>query len=121
MSQSTETTEAVQTTPSANEEYCSSCGEIIKQEAVICPECGVSQGQSGVSGDSDKDRTSAGAIALTLGGLGGHHFYLGNTKRGIVYLLFFWTFIPAVAALIEGILYLTKSDQEFQQQYVNSS
>jgi len=34
-------------------------------------------------------------------------------------LLFFWTFIPAIAAFIEGILYLTKSDEEFQRQYVN--
>jgi TM2 domain-containing membrane protein YozV len=114
-----ESTESTQMTPSANEEYCSSCGEIIKQEAVMCPECGVSQDQSSTPGNSSKDRTSAGIIALFLGGLGGHHFYLGNTKKGIVYLLFFWTFIPAIAAFIEGILYLTKSDEEFQRQYVN--
>jgi TM2 domain-containing membrane protein YozV len=100
----------------ADEQYCSSCGEIIKKQAEICPECGVSQK---TTNNSDKDRTTAGIFALLLGGLGAHHFYLGNTTRGIIYLLFFWTFIPAVAGFIEGILYLTKSDEEFQRTYVN--
>lgn len=102
--------------PNADEQFCSSCGEIIKKEAEICPECGVRQ--SPPSSDSDKDRTSAGILALLLGGVGAHHFYLGNTGRGIIYLVFFWTFIPAIAGLIEGILYLTKSDEEFQRKYV---
>jgi TM2 domain-containing membrane protein YozV len=37
----------------------------------------------------------------------------------VVYLLFFWTFIPAIAGFIEGILYLLKSDAEFQAKYLD--
>ncbi|MFC6795285.1 TM2 domain-containing protein [Halobaculum halobium] len=57
------------------------------------------------------------AAAIFLGGLGAHHFYLGNTGRGIIYLVFSWTFIPLLVGLIEGIIYLTKSEDEFQRQY----
>lgn len=103
--------------PGADEQFCTSCGTVIKKEAEVCPECGVRQ-QDAASG-ADKDRTTAGIFALLLGGLGAHHFYLGNVGRGVLYLLFFWTFIPAIAGFIEGILYLTKTDEEFQQKYVN--
>lgn len=101
--------------PGADEQFCSSCGAVIKKEAEMCPECGVRVGGS----SSDKDRTTAALLALLLGGLGAHHFYLGNTVRGILYILFVWTFIPVVVAFIEGIIYLTKSDQEFQDKYVD--
>lgn len=100
--------------PGADEQYCESCGEIIKKEAAMCPECGVQQGSAA---SSDKDRTTAAVLALLLGGIGGHHFYLGNAVRGVLYLLFVWTLIPPLVAFIEGIIYLTKSDEEFAQQY----
>ncbi|GAA0233976.1 MULTISPECIES: TM2 domain-containing protein [Halobaculum] len=102
-------------TPGADEQFCSSCGEVIKKEAEICTECGVRQ--SGGSSSGSKDKTSAALLAIFLGGLGAHHFYLGNTGRGIIYLVFSWTFIPLLVGLIEGIIYLTKSEDEFQQQY----
>lgn len=103
--------------PGADEQFCTSCGSVIKKEAEICTECGVRQ--QGATADSDKDRTTAAIFALLLGGLGAHHFYLGNVGRGVLYLLFVWTLIPAIVGFIEGILYLTKSDQEFQQKYVD--
>jgi len=107
--------------PGADEQYCSSCGEIIKKEAEICPECGVRQKPAAGGGTAagSKDRTTAGILALLLGGIGAHKFYLGDTGLGILYLCFFWTFIPALVGFIEGILYLTKTDEEFQQQYVD--
>ena len=43
-------------------------------------------------------------LALFLGGLGAHRFYLGQTGLGILYVVFVWTFIPAIAALIECFL-----------------
>lgn len=51
--------------------------------------------------DEKKDPTTAVIITLLLGGIGGHKFYMGETGMGIVYLLFFWTFIPSFVALIE--------------------
>lgn len=107
--------------PGPNEQYCSSCGAVIKKEAEICPECGVGQRDGPDPSASNKDRTTAGILAILLGGVGAHKFYLDETGLGILYLCFFWTFIPAIIGLVEGILYLTKTDQEFQRQYVDQT
>ena len=55
-----------------------------------------------------------------LGGLGVHKFYLGCTKEGIIQIVItiLTCGIGSVLGLIEGILYLTKSDAEFVSTYV---
>lgn len=74
-----------------------------------------------------KDKLVAGLLAIFIGTLGIHKFYLGYTKSGVIMLLVsLLTFgvgasVMAVIALIEGILYLTKSDAEFYQTYVQNS
>ena len=60
-----------------------------------------------------KSRTTAAILAFLLGGVGAHKFYLGQTGIGFVYLLFFWTFIPAILAFIEFVIYLTQDDATF--------
>jgi TM2 domain-containing membrane protein YozV len=64
-----------------------------------------------------KNKTTAGILALLLGGLGAHKFYLGRVFQGLLYLVFCWTFIPAIIALIEGIGYLTMNDADFNVRY----
>lgn len=64
-----------------------------------------------------KSKVAAGLLAIFLGGLGVHKFYLGKPIQGILYLLFCWTGIPAIIALIEGILYLVSSDEAFAAKY----
>jgi TM2 domain-containing membrane protein YozV len=54
-------------------------------------------------------------LALLLGGIGVHKFYLGKAGFGILYLLFCWTFIPAIVAFVEGIIYLVQDDATFSQ------
>ncbi len=49
-----------------------------------------------------KNPTTAVILALLLGGLGIHKFYLEQTGMGILYLLFCWTSIPAIVAFIEA-------------------
>jgi TM2 domain-containing membrane protein YozV len=56
-------------------------------------------------------------LALLVGGLGAHKFYLGRTGAGIAYLLFSWTFIPSVIAFVEGIVYLTMAPEDFNAKY----
>ena len=68
-----------------------------------------------------KDRMVAGILALLLGGLGVHKFYLENPGAGLLYLCFCWTGIPEIIGIIEGIIYLTESDEEFQREHVNPS
>jgi TM2 domain-containing membrane protein YozV len=93
--------------------FCKDCGSEIVDQAEICPKCGVRQYFS----KGKKEKIPAALFALLLGGFGAHKFYLGQIGIGIVYLVFFWTFIPAIIALIEGIIYLTKSDEEFIAKY----
>ncbi len=62
---------------------------------------------------SEKSRVAAGIFAILLGDLGVHKFYMGKIGMGILYLLFCWTGIPAFVGLIEGIIYLTESDEKF--------
>jgi len=68
---------------------------------------------------SDKSKIVAGLLAIFLGGIGVHKFYLGKIGMGILYLVFCWTFIPEIVGIIEGIIYLTSSDEKFYEKYVN--
>ncbi len=64
-----------------------------------------------------KNKYVAGILAILLGDLGIHKFYLGKIGWGIVYLLFYWTGIPAIVGLIEGIIYLCTDEETFQVKY----
>jgi TM2 domain-containing membrane protein YozV len=64
-----------------------------------------------------KDKNITGIIAFFLGGLGIHRFYLGQTGLGILYLVFCWTFIPAIVALIDAIIFWTQSSESFDAKY----
>ena len=99
--------------------YCRACGARIDPRAEICPHCGVRQagvarprGQVG-----EKSKIAAGILALFLGGIGVHKFYLGRPGQGVLYLLFCWTLIPSLIAFIEGIIYLTMNDEAFAAKY----
>jgi TM2 domain-containing membrane protein YozV/ribosomal protein L40E len=107
----------------ADEKFCSECGSLIKLKAEICPKCGVRQMGSpasinlGPTASNGKSRVAAALFAFFLGAFGGHKFYLGQMGLGFIYLIFFWTFIPAIIAFIEFILFLTMSDEVFNQKY----
>ncbi|SFC96248.1 TM2 domain-containing protein [Bacillus sp. OV322] len=64
-----------------------------------------------------KNKVAAGVLGILLGNFGVHKFYLGKIGMGILYLVFCWTGIPGIIGLIEGIIYLCKSDEEFNAQY----
>ncbi|MFN3596146.1 MAG: TM2 domain-containing protein [Rubricoccaceae bacterium] len=64
-----------------------------------------------------KDKIVAALLAFFLGGFGVHKFYLGRVGQGVLYLLFFWTFIPAIVAFFEAILYLVADRDAFAAKY----
>jgi TM2 domain-containing membrane protein YozV len=71
--------------------------------------------------NSKKNPTTAVLLALFLGGLGAHKFYMGQTGMGILYLLFCWTYIPSIIALIEAFTMagsVSKYNEEKAQQAV---
>ena len=93
--------------------YCHACGKEMHESARACPSCGAPNARALAA----KSNVVAAALAFFLGAFGIHHFYLGNTGRGILYLLFFWTVIPGLVAIIEGIVYLCGNAQTFNEKY----
>jgi TM2 domain-containing membrane protein YozV len=67
-------------------------------------------------------KIAAGICGILLGGLGIHKFILGYTKEGLIQiaLTFITCGIGSIVGLIEGIIYLTKSDEEFVRTYVQN-
>lgn len=82
---------------------------------------------------SDK-KVAAGLCGILLGGFGVHKFILGYQNEGVIMLAVYLVgFVSAfftcglgilislaigIIGLVEGIMYLTKSDEEFSQTYI---
>lgn len=135
--------EAVASADPVKQVECPFCAELISERAKKCKHCGetldvalrraeealrASERGSNVymnaavaSGPqyhrTPKSKTTAVILALLLGGIGAHKFYLEQSGQGIFYLLFCWTFIPAFVAFIEAIIYATTSDEAFHAKY----
>jgi TM2 domain-containing membrane protein YozV len=76
---------------------------------------------SGKPAGADK-KIIAGICGIVLGGLGIHKFILGYTKQGIIQIVLSLITCGAasIIGLIEGIIYLTKSDEEFVKTYIQN-
>ena len=105
---------------------------------IICVVCGVSlethvaelpqseRPKAGTAGQ--QSRLAASLLAIFLGWLGVHKFYLNYNKEGLILVLCSIVggiltfgvafFAVAVFGLAEGIIYLSKSEKEFQTTYV---
>lgn len=67
----------------------------------------------------ENKKVVAGVLALLLGGIGIHKFILGYTNEGIIQIVLsvISCGILGIIPFIEGIIYLTKSDEDFYQTY----
>ncbi len=99
--------------------FCYACGAEVDARAEICRFCGVRQpevpslrGRRGA-----KSKGAATLLALFLGGVGAHRFYLGQTKVGLAMLLFCWTMIPFAIGLVDALRYVFMSDRRFAVLY----
>lgn len=103
-------------------EAASEAGEAAKDAAK-----NIKESWNEVTSSKDNKRILAGVLAIVVGGLGVHKFILGYNQEGVILLIctlalgifsfgvlswFVWVF-----ALIEGIIYLTKTDTEFYDIY----
>ena len=74
-------------------------------------------------------KLAAGLTGIFLGAFGVHKFILGYTKPAVIMLVVslaggvvtcgLVSFVMGVIGLIEGIIYLTKTDAQFQAQYLD--
>ena len=116
--------------PLKGEKFCRYCGSSLNPGQIVCVKCGRAvrrQGDGGVTGESPKSRTTAALLAIFLGGFGVHEFYLGNSNSAIIRLVVYIvggvlmcvpSFVLSMISIIEGIIYLAKSDEEFEKVYV---
>lgn len=87
--------------------------------------------------EANSKKILAGLLGIFTGGLGIHKFVLGYTTEGLLILLMNFIIIPIIGfatcgigwflyfltypiPIIEGIIYLTKSDQEFYKIYIRN-
>ena len=114
---------------------CPQCGAPVQEGATKCEYCGASVAQNAqpqqqaqpqpqvvyVNNERAnwpiKNKIVAILLAFFLGSFGIHKFYLGQKGKGIVYLIFFWTYVPGILAFIEAIVMLLSNDEDFQIKY----
>lgn len=94
--------------------FCRECGKDLHHTAPICPSCGAVQ----PGGKGLKSKATTALLALFLGGLGVHRFYLGQWW-GLFYLLLCWTGIPGLIAFIEGIVIAFTDQTKWDAKYNN--
>lgn len=107
--------------------YCPTCNKMLSDKAQACPNCGhpfdsidrlqnsIDRLQNKLTSTGNKSKVTFVLLALLLGGLGIHRMYIASWSLGIIYLLFCWTFIPMLVAVIEAIVIgLRKNDPRFE-------
>ena len=100
-----------QSTVLKQQAYCRSCGAKIDATASSCPQCDARQ----LIG-KPKSKVTAALLAIFLGFLGIHRFYLGQWV-GIIYLLF--GFIAWPVAWVEAIVFLVTDRERWERKYGN--
>lgn len=70
--------------------------------------------------DANSKKILAGVLGIIFGGLGIHRFILGDVTGGLIRIAITVVTCGAgsIVGLVEGIIYLTKSDQEFYDTYM---
>jgi TM2 domain-containing membrane protein YozV len=115
---------------------CPNCGQSLPDGAQFCSRCGFSlvplatpppaSLQFNTNSEVGSKKIAAGLCGILLGAFGIHKFILGYTGTGVIMLLISLLTCGIAApimhliGLIEGILYLTKSDQQFAREYMAS-
>lgn len=64
-----------------------------------------------------KSRGLAIVLAIILGSIGAHRFYLGQIKLGVLYLLLSWTGLSLIASWIDAVILILMNESEFQLKY----
>jgi TM2 domain-containing membrane protein YozV len=119
--------------------YCTKCGAVNDDTAQYCTTCQAPltsppgsgyQPMQSVNQDAMTDwkalgadkKMTAGICAILLGWLGVHKFILGYTTEGVIQLVLglLTCGLTNIIGIVEGVIYLTKSDEEFVRTYIQN-
>ncbi len=117
--------------PIGHHKFCRTCGTSLNPEQVVCIKCGSAiakasnrGGGNGTFNKSPKSKVVAGILALiAFGPIGSHKFYMGSWGWGLVYIAIvvatggFGLIVTGIVSVIEGIMYLVTSDDDFARKY----
>lgn len=84
---------------------------------------GAKEAYEQLTSENSSKRVLVGILAILFGAIGLHKFILGYNKEGLIMLVIsiltlgIGAWIMGLVGLIEGVIYLTKSDDEFYQIY----
>lgn len=91
--------------------FCRNCGYGMSESAISCPDCG--HPVAPVKGK--KNKVVFVLLAIFLGGIGVHRFYLGEVGLGILMCALLLIGVSPIIALIEAIVIgLRKDDPRFE-------
>lgn len=64
-----------------------------------------------------KSKSTAGWLALFLGGLGIHRFYLGQIGLGFIYVVLVFTGASLLISIVDAIIFFTMDQKVFDNKY----
>ena len=111
--------------------FCWNCASSMEPGTPLCRRCGAglhgAAARGGTNEAIESKRIVAGVLAILVGALGIHKFYLGDTNQGLlrigislvggVVTLGIALAAMSVIGIVEGIIYLTMSDADFIRTY----
>lgn len=108
-------------------QYCTSCQAQLVQVAGYQPMQSVNQqAMTDWKAMGADKKIAAGICGILLGSLGVHKFILGYTTEGVIMLLVsvlscgILAVVPHIIGIVEGIIYLTKQDEDFVRTYIQT-
>jgi len=108
-------------------QFCTSCQAPLTSVGSVGsvgyqPMQSVNQGMTDWKQQGADKKVIAGILGILVGSLGIHKFVLGYTTEGIIQIVITVITCGAggIVGLIEGIIYLTKSDEEFVRTYIQN-
>ncbi len=99
--------------------YCRECGKEISDWATACPHCGAPI-KKAYTATGEYSVDTFGILAIVLGAVGAHYFYIGKTGAGVLQIVFniITLGMANIVSVISGVVALSGTQEEFENRFV---